>query len=72
MVNKLLIMLLCCVLVSCAAQQLKPKEQSINCYPGAAKELLRWNKSNGKESKGLTKRRQEEMNLFLEDCNVNY
>lgn len=30
-----------------------------------AKEFPRWNKVKGKESKGLTRRREEEMNLFL-------
>jgi len=31
----------------------------------AAKEFLKWNKAGGKELAGLTKRRQEEMELFL-------
>jgi len=31
----------------------------------AAKEFLKWNKADGKELAGLTKRRQEEMELFL-------
>lgn len=34
---------------------------------GAAKEFLRWNKAGGRVFNGLTKRRQEEMNLFLSD-----
>lgn len=32
---------------------------------GAAKEFLRWNHDNGKVVAGLTKRRQEEMEMFL-------
>jgi hypothetical protein len=40
-----------------------------HCYNDAAKEFLRWNKANGKELNGLTKRRQDEMNLFLTGCN---
>ncbi|MGB4239631.1 MAG: lysozyme [Candidatus Hydrothermia bacterium] len=31
----------------------------------AVKEFLKWNKAGGKELAGLTKRRQEEMELFL-------
>jgi len=31
----------------------------------AAKEFMKWNKAGGKELAGLTKRRQEEMELFL-------
>ena len=34
-------------------------------YSGAANELLKWNKSNGKVLNGLVKRRQEEKKLFL-------
>lgn len=34
-------------------------------YSGAANELLRWNKSNGKVLAGLAKRRAEERKLFL-------
>lgn len=34
-------------------------------YKGASDEFLRWNKSNGQVLKGLTKRRQEERQLFL-------
>lgn len=34
-------------------------------YNGAADELLRWNKSNGKVLNGLTKRRKEERVLFM-------
>lgn len=32
---------------------------------GAADQFLRWNKSNGKVLRGLTRRRQSERNLFL-------
>ncbi|HLC31189.1 MAG TPA: lysozyme [Candidatus Nanoarchaeia archaeon] len=34
-------------------------------YVGAAKEFEKWNKVNGKESNGLTKRRASEKDLFL-------
>ncbi|HUH38572.1 MAG TPA: lysozyme [Spongiibacteraceae bacterium] len=34
-------------------------------YAGAADEMLRWNKSNGKVLAGLTKRREAERALFL-------
>lgn len=34
-------------------------------YTGAANELLKWNKSNGKVLSGLTKRRNDEKKLFL-------
>ena len=34
-------------------------------YNGAANELLKWNKSNGKVLNGLVRRRQEENELFL-------
>lgn len=34
-------------------------------YQGAADEFLRWNKSNGKELDGLTRRRKAERELFL-------
>ena len=34
-------------------------------YQGAADEMLRWNKSNGKVLAGLTKRREAERALFL-------
>lgn len=34
-------------------------------YEGAANQLLRWNKDNGKVVKGLTNRRHEERELFL-------
>lgn len=35
-------------------------------YSRAANEFLRWNKSNGKVLKGLTKRRKEERGLFMQ------
>lgn len=38
-------------------------------YKGAADEFLRWNKVNGKESAGLTKRRKAERQMFLRDLN---
>lgn len=34
-------------------------------YTGASKEFAKWNKSNGKALKGLTRRRASEKNLFL-------
>lgn len=34
-------------------------------YEGAANQFLRWNKCNGVELKGLTKRREAERSLFL-------
>lgn len=34
-------------------------------YKGAADEFLRWNKSNGKTLRGLTKRREAERALFM-------
>lgn len=34
-------------------------------YEGAANQLLRWNKDNGKTIQGLTNRRHEERELFL-------
>jgi hypothetical protein len=70
------ILFLSLLVFGCASQQINyaPVKADItvvkpHCYPEVAKEFLRWNKSNGKELKGLTKRRQEEMNLFLTDCN---
>jgi hypothetical protein len=69
------ILFLSLFIFGCASQQsqnnsIKPDATIIkpNCYQDAAKEFLRWNKANGKELKGLTKRRQEEMNLFLTGC----
>ena len=44
-------------------------------YNGAANELLKWNKSNGKVLNGLVRRRQEEKELFLKTnylCNKSY
>jgi lysozyme len=34
-------------------------------YSAACKELLKWNKFNGKELKGLTTRRQQEYKLCI-------
>lgn len=72
--NKYFIFFASLLLFGCATQSssIKPiKEQTVitPCYPITAKQFLRWNKSNGKELRGLTKRRQAEMNLFLEGCN---
>lgn len=39
-------------------------------YQGAADEMLRWNKSNGKVLAGLTKRREAERALFLSQAGV--
>lgn len=70
------IMFLSLLVFGCASQQSfnKPSADETalvkpHCYQDAAQELLRWNKAKGKELKGLTKRRQDEMNLFLTGCN---
>lgn len=69
------IIFLSLLIFGCASQQqniITKDDTTIvkpHCYDDAAKQFLRWNKSNGKELKGLTKRRQDEMNLFLKDCN---
>jgi lysozyme len=34
-------------------------------FEGAAEEFLKWNKAGGKELKGLTNRRKDEMALYL-------
>jgi hypothetical protein len=69
------ILLLSLLVFGCASQQLNAPAAQDNevivkphCYHEAAKEFLRWDKSNGKELLGLSRRRQEEMNLFLKDC----
>ena len=41
-------------------------------YTGAANELLRWNKANGKILAGLTRRRQAEKALFLKQSATYY
>lgn len=41
------------------------KKLKLRDYSGACKELLRWNKFNGKELKGLTIRRQQEYQLCI-------
>mgnify|MGYP000930758996 CR=1 FL=1 len=41
------------------------KELNKKNYAGAAKEFLKWNKSNGKVLNGLVKRRAAEKELFL-------
>ena len=41
-------------------------------YTGAANELLRWNKANGKILAGLTRRRQSEKALFLKQSAIYY
>ena len=41
-------------------------------YEGAANEFTRWNKSNGKILPGLTKRREEEKELFLKAMDMYY
>lgn len=46
---------------------LNSKNNSL-CYPEAVKEILRWNKINGKTSKGLSNRRQNEYELFMSGC----
>lgn len=72
--NKFIIFLLSLFLFGCAAQgdpvkSTETKPVKVHCYPEAAKQFLRWNKSKGKVLNGLTKRRQEEMELFLRGCN---
>lgn len=41
-------------------------------YTGAANELLRWNKANGKILAGLTRRRKAEKALFLKESATYY
>ena len=41
-------------------------------YEGAANELLRWNKANGKVLAGLTRRRKAEKALFLKQNDTYY
>lgn len=41
------------------------KKLNAGDYSGAADELLKWNKDNGKVVAGLTRRRRSERNLFL-------
>jgi hypothetical protein len=72
--NQLIIFFASLLLFGCASQASKPVTiQSspvvIPCYQDAANQFLRWNKIDGKESKGLALRRKEEMELFLEGCN---
>lgn len=40
-------------------------------YNGAAQQFLRWNKSKGKVLPGLTRRRKEEVELFLKDDTID-
>ena len=41
------------------------KKVNANDFAGAGEEFLRWNKANGKEVLGLTRRREREKQLFL-------
>ena len=41
------------------------KKVNAGDFAGAGEEFLRWNKANGKELMGLTKRREREKHLFL-------
>ena len=41
------------------------KKVNAGDFAGASEEFLRWNKANGKEVLGLTKRREREKQLFL-------
>ena len=41
------------------------KKVNAGDFAGAGEEFLRWNKANGKEVLGLTKRREREKQLFL-------
>ncbi len=41
------------------------KKVNAGDFAGAGKEFLRWNKANGKEVLGLTRRREREKQLFL-------
>lgn len=67
--NKILILCISLLLFACATAPVTriPLKNNTNsyCYPKTSKEFLRWNKSNGKELAGLTKRREEEYELFL-------
>lgn len=67
---KLLNLLLIALLLSgCVhAQQPVIKPAKSPCYRATAEQFARWNKVNGKVVKGLTNRRQKEMQLFLTDC----
>lgn len=46
------------------------KKLNAKDYSGAADELLRWDKANGKPLAGLTKRRKAERELFLASVNT--
>lgn len=41
------------------------KKLNAGDYIGASRQFLRWDKAGGKTLRGLTRRRQSEMNLFL-------
>jgi len=62
------LLLICAVLsVGCSSHHNNNYNNS-HCYPDAAKEFLRWNKVNGKELNGLTKRRKKEYDFFMRGC----
>jgi len=66
------IILVSFLLTACqTAQNPIHEKHAPNCRPEVAKQFLRWNKAKGKELKGLTIRRQKEMNLFLEGCHYD-
>ena len=44
------------------------KKVNAGDFAGAGEEFLRWNKANGKEVLGLTRRREREKQLFLSLC----
>lgn len=61
---------------NCGAGALKSstllKKLNKGDYTGAANELLRWNKANGKVLAGLTRRRKAEKALFLKQSDTYY
>jgi hypothetical protein len=71
--NKIIVFFASLFLFGCASQNpgknlVDSKPITVPCYPQAAKQFMRWNKSKGKVLNGLTTRRQEEVNLFLTGC----
>lgn len=64
----ILITFICVFLSSCHSNKNKTYHLKNPCYNSAAQQFLRWDNINGKPSKGLLKRREEEMQLFLSGC----
>lgn len=50
---------------ACKSTLVKKLKQAPPDYPGACKELLRWDKQSGKTLRGLTIRRQQEYQLCM-------